>query len=187
MLRRLVTTVRDFYADRRSGLALLVSAIILIYGGGAVLFWFHAIYLGEGGPAVSPWLHWALDSTAGFIGLIPPIAVILPVAARAGTPARFAVTGGVLLAFATAPGPLLHDTLVARGTFVADRVERLFGRGYEPTGEPQELPLLVEAIQQVGAAIPVYVTLFALAWLLVHRLVPPHRTRGAGAPPPDGG
>src|SRR5439155_8840188 len=57
-----------FYGDRLAWIALAVSAFIICYGGGAVLFWFHAIYLGEGGPAISPTAHWLLDSTAGLIG-----------------------------------------------------------------------------------------------------------------------
>lgn len=229
-----VAVVRAFYSNRRAWLALLVSAVILTYGGGAVLFWFHAIYLGEGGPAISPWLHWVLDSTAGFVGLTPPITVILPLAAwiarqpaassvssdpvaeadfavgsrlavgssatvefapgagaghtavagqAAGTarsaavatrrvhPLRFAVAGGVLMAVVTAPGPVLHDLLVARGTFIGDKAEQWFGNGSEPTGGPQEVSWLAEAGQQVGAGLPVYVTMFVVDWLVVHRLV----------------
>lgn len=191
-LGSVATVVRTFYSNRRAWLALLASAVILSYGGGAVLFWFHAIYLGEGGPAVSPWLHWVLDSTAGFVGLTPPIAVILPLAAwmarlpaavsegpdgsaAVGTqgvhPLRFAVVGGALMAVVTAPGPFLHDLLVARGTFIGDQAERWFGNGDEPTGSPQEVTWLVEAAQQVGAGLPVYATMFVVAWLVVHRVV----------------
>jgi hypothetical protein len=71
----------DYYRDRLARRALIVCALALAYGGGAVMFWVHAVYLGEKGPAISPYLHWALDSTAGFIGLTPPLAVILPLAA----------------------------------------------------------------------------------------------------------
>jgi hypothetical protein len=66
---------------------LALCAIALTYGGGAAMFWFHAIELGEGGPAISPWPHWGLDSTAGFLGLTPLIAVIVPVAAWAAVDA----------------------------------------------------------------------------------------------------
>ena len=52
---RVHSTVRTFYAQHRGWRGLLISSLILTYAGGAVMFWYHAIYLGEGGPAISPW------------------------------------------------------------------------------------------------------------------------------------
>jgi hypothetical protein len=191
------STFRSFYAEHRGWRALLVSSLILTYAGGAALFWYHAIYLGEGGPAISPWHHWLLDSTAGFIGLTPAIALILPIAHRFATtepdgtmpaptpapapapaatssphvhPARFAVVGGTLLAFVTAPAPLLHDELIGQGTWLADRATHLFGRHHVPTGSEHEVPKVLEMAQQVVAAIPIYVVLMSVTLLALRAL-----------------
>src|ERR1051326_6950742 len=125
--RRLVLLLRTFY---RTGLAwrgFLITLALLAYGGGAVLFYFHAIVLGEKGPAISPVEHWLLDSTLGFIGLSPAVFLIVPLAAHAtmGTASAagrvgrgpYAVLGGAMFALATAPGPLLHNLIVGRGTW----------------------------------------------------------------------
>ena len=185
------STIRSFYAEHRGWRALLVSSLILTYAGGAALFWYHAIYLGEGGPAISPWHHWLLDSTAGFIGLTPAIALILPIAHRFATtepggegptaapaatsspdvhPARFAVVGGTLLAFVTAPAPILHDELIGQGTWLADRVTHLFGRHHVPTGSEHEVPKVLEMAQQVVAAIPIYIVLMSVTLLALRAL-----------------
>jgi hypothetical protein len=131
--------VRAFYADPLAWTGLAVAMLVLTYGGGAVMFWFHAVYLGEGGPAISPWLHWAMDSSAGCIGLTPAIALIIPLAAgtsledRPGggsvrvRPGLFALVGGVLLAVVTAPAPLVHDTLLARGTWLGEKATTMWG------------------------------------------------------------
>ncbi|MGH9211018.1 MAG: hypothetical protein ACRD2C_10090 [Acidimicrobiales bacterium] len=177
--RILVAAIREFYAEPGSWLALATCSLVLTYGGGALMFWFHAIYLGEGGPAISPWLHWLLDSTAGFVGLTPAIALILPVAAWLATPtgsrprtprstfARRALLGGGLLAVVTAPAPLLHDALIGRGTWLADHVTDLLGNGPRPRSEHQHVPALVEMARQVGFGVPTYVVLTAIALLAV--------------------
>jgi hypothetical protein len=164
--------LRTFYEEHRAWRGLLVASLILTYGGGAVMFWFHAIYLGEGGPAISPWHHWLLDSTAGFIGLTPVIAIIVPFAAAISSRndprtnhLMFAIVAGVLLAFVTAPAPILHDHLIGRGTWLAERVTHLLGHHHVATGEPQELPVPLEMGEQVAAGIPTYVTLMGLSWL----------------------
>lgn len=185
--RVLAQIVRSFYADRLGSVALLMCAVILTYGGGAAMFWFHAIYLGEGGPAISPWLHWALDSTAGFIGLTPPISIILPVAAWVTAPAsgsinpagsrrpiRFAVIGGVLLALVAAPGPVLHDTFLGRGTWLADQITEWWGghEYHEWTGTPQEASIPVKIGQQIAAGALIYVCLMWIAVCLLRWLAP---------------
>jgi hypothetical protein len=179
--------MRDFYADPVAWAGLAVCTLILTYGGGAVMFWFHAIYLGEGGPAVSPYLHWALDSSAGFLGLTPPIALILPIAAwtamepgpwgdrigrvRVG---RFALVGGVLLAVVTAPAPLIHDSFLARGTWLADHITKMWGGPQYISGhvhhEAEASPVF-EMAQQVVAGIPTYVPLMFIGLMMARGLI----------------
>jgi hypothetical protein len=198
------STVRAFYAEHRGWRALLVSSLILTYAGGAALFWYHAIYLDEGGPAISPWHHWLLDSTAGFVGLTPAIALILPIAHRFATTgpdgappggtsspsspssprvhtARFSIVGGTLLAFVTAPAPILHDELIGQGTWLAGRVTELFGRHHVPTGSEHEVPEILEMVQQVAAAIPIYIVLMSVTLVVLRALQasgPPVRPGG---------
>lgn len=176
LLRAYVSVIRSFYDRRSSWIVLLACVVALAYGGGLVMFWFHVVYLEEGGPAIAPWLHWLLDSTAGVAAFIPMVAVVLPLAARrqaplhpAPTPGavsvrpmRTALASGPIFALFTAPAPILHDELVGRGTWLADEVTRLAGNGYEPTGEPQHVPLVVEMVQQVAVGVPTYV---AFMWL----------------------
>jgi hypothetical protein len=169
--RPLSVTIRDFYADRVAYVILLLTGIIVAYGGGAVMFWFHSIYLNEGGPAISPWLHWFIDSTVGFLALTPVLAVILPTAAwlaqrrgrRTGT-LRFAVVAGALLALIAMPAPIMHDGLIGRGTWMAAQITELWGHGHVPTGRPQEVSVVVAMEQQLAAGIPTYV---AVLWLTV--------------------
>jgi len=162
----------DFYRDPVAWLGLLVSALVLAYGGGVVMFLLHAIYLGEGGPAISPVAHWALDSTAGFVGLTPAIALIVPLAVWASSdghrirPAVYALVGGAMFALATAPGPILHDLLVGRGTWVAAQVTSWVGNAGAPTTPPVNLPHTTSIVWQLVVGLPTYVLLTALAlWL----------------------
>jgi len=190
------STVRTFYAEHRGWRAVLVASLILGYAGGAVMFWFHAIYLGEGGPAISPWHHWLLDSTAGFLALSPAIALILPVAYWFATSrpdglptgrvnvARFAVVGGVLLAFVTAPAPILHDELIGRGTWLAGQVTDLLGHHHVVTGSEQEVPEIMEMVQQVAIGIPTYVSLMAVTLLAIRLVSRSARARAASAADP---
>jgi hypothetical protein len=187
-----VAAVRDFYSKPVAWFGLLVCGIGLAYGGGAVLFWFHSVYLGEGGPAISPWMHWLVDSSAGFLGLTPVIALMLPLAvwvatspshsARAGRRpehaarqhrttalARGALLGGGLLALTTAPAPLLHDALIGRGTWLAARITELLGGDYQPTGHPRHASVLVRMAEQVTVAVPTYAVFTALGLLALRR------------------
>jgi hypothetical protein len=196
--RYLVAVVRDFYADPVAWLGLVICTLILTYVGGASMFWFHALYLGEGGPAISPWLHWGLDSSAGFLGLTPFIAIIIPIAAwtamlpgpgevtigavRAG---RFALVGGVLLALVTAPAPLFHDTFLARGTWLADHLTDMWGGPEYLTGHVHhrdEGNALIAMVQQVGWGIITYIPLMFVALLAVRLLTRPFRRSLATEP-----
>jgi hypothetical protein len=185
LLGRLLTVLRPrtyleiflgFYSDRAARLALIVSSLILAYGGGAIMFWFHAIYLQEGGPAISNTTHWLLDSTVGFIGLTPAIALMLPVTAWIATdpaqpfrvrPAWYAIVGGTMFAFITAPGPLLHNALVGRGTWIADQATAAWGTGQVPVGTPRHFPPLQDMTMQVLAGLPTYIPLMLLCLLVV--------------------
>ncbi len=180
----------NFYRDPLAWFGLLVSMLILAYLGGAVMFILHAGVLGELGPAIPPVTHWALDSTLGFIGLAPIVALILPLAAwaacpdeSAARPAIFAVVGGVLFAFGTAPGPVAHDLLVGRGTWLANQVTELLGgttvlehaQHVEPVSESLSIGL------QVLVGVPTYVALVWLALVAVRRVVQTRQaTREAG-------
>ncbi len=58
-----VQALRGFYAQPLARRVLLTTSILLTYGGGAAMFWLHAIHRGEKGPAINHWFHWLLDST----------------------------------------------------------------------------------------------------------------------------
>lgn len=162
--------IREFYRSPAAWATLGVFTIVLVYGGGGMMFWYHSIYLGEGGPAISPGLHWFIDSSAGLIALTPALAVILPVATqRLSMRSRsdllatiyFAATGGALFALATVPGPVLHDNFVGRGTWLADHITRLYGDG-RPLSSAHQLEAPVSMSLQFAFGLPVYV---ALMWL----------------------
>jgi hypothetical protein len=166
--------LRAYYRDRVAWVGLLVFAVLLAYGGGAVMFWFHAIYLGEGGPAISPWLHWLLDSTAGFVGLTPALVILMPLvasvtAAPIARPGRYALLIGTLFAFVTAPGPIVHNAFVGRGTWVANHVTALLGGGRAPS-PVHHVPPIVDIAGQVAVGLPTYILLAGLALLIVRAL-----------------
>ena len=163
--------LRGYYRDPLARWALIVFALLLAYGGGAVMFWFHAEYLHEGGPAISPWLHWLLDSTAGFVGLTPALALIMPLTARltAARTGPYVLATGTLFAFITAPGPLVHNALVGRGTWVARHVTALLGNG-RPLGPAHHIPPVVDIAGQVAVGLPTYVAITGLALLAVRFL-----------------
>lgn len=178
----LLRLIKDFYRQPFAWLLLVVSTVTLVYGGGAAMFWYHSYFLGEGGPAISPYLHWFVDSTAGLIGLAPVLFVILPVAARAAwdaqpsdkghatghvrtiRPVSFVAVSGILFALATAPGPIVHDNLVGRGTWLAGEITRLWGDG-RPLPQHHQLTPVVAVLTQEAFGLPLYVAL--LGGLLV--------------------
>jgi len=157
-----------FYRDPMAWFGLAVSLAILAYAGGAVMFVLHAEVLGEQGPAIPAVDHWLLDSTLGFLGLAPAVALILPLAAWAASPEPgdgvrpgvYAGVGGILFAFATGPGPIAHDLLVGRGTWLADKVTSMI-TGAAPLGHvhgdgiPQSLSIGL----QVAVGLPTYTLL----------------------------
>jgi hypothetical protein len=168
----------DFYRDRTARTALLLTSAVLCYVGGAGMFWFHAVYLAEGGPAI-PWqAHWLLDSSFGFLALTPALGLILPfatwvaqVAAPRPVPWLYAMVTGGLFAVVTIPGPLAHDTVVGRGTWIADHVTRLIGDPGTALGPVTHYPVLAELAQQLGVGLPWYagltmLTLPLLRWTL---------------------
>lgn len=171
-IRAPINFILDYYRRPSAWLGIGVTALIMIYIGGLPMFWFHSILLGEGGPAISPALHWFIDSTAG-LALAPILFVLLPYATRFATAApgaiasyRFALFGGGLFALFTGPGPWLHNTFVGRGTWLADQVTRLWGddRSLPPF---VEVPIAMSMALQVAFGLPVYV---ALMWLVFHIL-----------------
>lgn len=171
-LTRLRALVTAFYRDRLAWAALAVTAVFLVYVGGAAMFWVHADYLGEPGPQIRPILHYALDSTAGFVGLTPPLFVILPFAVWAGRrvgggvrPWRYALAGGSVFGLVTAGGPFAHDSLVARGTWIARHVTQLVGTAGAPAGPGTDVPLAESILAQLVAGLPVYILLM---WLSLH-------------------
>jgi hypothetical protein len=186
LIRRTIAAYVGFYRDRLAWLALMISAVLLCYGGGAIMFWFHAVHLGEGGPAISPYAHWLLDSTLGFVGLVPPLFLFLPLAtagarALAGksaphlVPWLYVAITGSLFAVITTPGPILHDRLVGRGTWVATQVTRLIGDPSATLTPTHHYPLLAQLTQQLGAAFPVYIALTGVSVLIVRALVTTRR------------
>ena len=198
---RWIDMVRGFYGSRIAKLGLLVSAAFLTYGGGAVMFWFHAIVRGEAGPAIDNVHHWLLDSTLGFVALTPILALILPVAVRhasgiAGSHARVRLgvyVGATALAFTafTGPGPLLHNAVAGAGTPLADLATRIFGEAPEMLAHDMHVARspLSEGLLQLAVGLPTYTLCVWLALALVRRSVrtarrrPLRGTRTAVRPP----
>jgi len=173
--------LRSFYAEPVSWLALMVTTTVLAYGGGAVMFWFHALYRGELGPAISPWYHWLLDSSLGFFGLMPAVFLILPAAlwilqrtrqgSRLARTGRYVALVGAIFAAVTGPGPLLHDLIAGRGTWLARSAQTLVGM--DPSVlHRQEVAhsLMSESLWQVGLGIPLYIALACLGLVTIRML-----------------
>lgn len=175
-----LAALRTFYSRAEGWLALAVSAVFLTYGGGAVMFWLHAIERGERGPAISDWSHWLLDSTLGFVALSPVLFFVVPFGAWAG--GRQATRGdrrrlwvyivvvGTLFALMTGPGPLLHNAVAGAGTPVAGLAMRVFGHDAavaERSMHAMEHSPLTEGLLQVAVGVPVYIGLTWLALCVV--------------------
>lgn len=192
-MRPIMQAMVDFYRDRLSWLALAVTSVLMCYIGGAAMFWFHAVKLGEGGPAISWQAHWLLDSTFGFVVLTPVLLVLLPMATWAAqalgrgadrlVPWLYAVIAGTAFAVVATPGPIAHDLVVGRGTWLATEVTRLIGNPGAVLPPKHEYPVLAALTQQFGAGVPLYVALMGLAVLVV-RVIAGRRVPGnAGASP----
>ena len=168
--------VRAFYSRPVGWMALFVTSAVLAYGGGGVMFWFHAIYRGERGPAIGDVQHWLFDSTLGFLALTPALFLILPAGLWALERARvgslrakaliYPLVVGVLFGVVTGPGPFLHDTLVGGGTPLARMAEQVFG--FDPAIAARNAEAAVHSTAssmalQVAVGIPVYVAFGVLA------------------------
>jgi hypothetical protein len=188
MARRATTSYLTFYRDPVAWVAVAVNAVILCYVGGLAMFWFHAIHLAEGGPAISWYAHWLLDSTFGFLALTPALVLLMPPAIAAAralvgqatpglVPWMFVAIFGFLFAVVTMPGPIAHNMFVGRGTWIANEATKLVG---DPSATPPpavHYPILADMTQQLGAGIPVYIVLTGVSLLLV-RAVLGARRRG---------
>lgn len=183
-----VRTYRDFYRDPASRFALLVTTVMMCYVGGIAMFWFHAIYLEEGGPAVGWTVHWLLDSSFAFVALTPALALIMPfavwvartlgAASRRWIPWVYAVVAGTAFAFVTAPGPIAHDLIVGRGTWLADRVTEALGDPTAPHVAGDHYPPLAAMTQQLGAGVPLYVALMAVTVAMLRAMLRPSPAPG---------
>jgi hypothetical protein len=180
--RAIPQALRAFYRDRLSWLALMITSIVLCYGGGLAMFWFHAIELGEGGPAISWYTHWLLDSTVGFVALTPVLFVVIPLAVYwsgivselkrpAAALATYVILAGGLFALATVPGPVVHNAFVGRGTWLADRVTEMIGDPSAPLTPAQEYSVSALLSQQLGAAVAIYLVLTLLSVLMIRWLM----------------
>lgn len=180
---------RQFYAQTLARRMLATTSVLLAYGGGAAMFWLHAIHRGERGPAINHWFHWVLDSSLGFLALTPLLFFILPAALwglsrlrgqRSASLVVYAGVVGLLFALATAPGPLLHTLVAGAGTPLAEAATNLFGS--DPgVAAHHHLPAVshspaASVLVQVAVGVPVY---GAVTWLSFHvvRMTVPTRRR----------
>jgi hypothetical protein len=191
-LPELTVAARDFYADRRSRLSLLIGAPLLCYGGGAVMFEVHYGIRRECGPAINAAWHWLLDSTIGFIALTPLLAVLLPAAAimvnrRTGGALAVPRLGphallvGAGFALATAPGPFVHDKLASEHRPLARMATAFFGQdpaALAHNAHGLEHSMISEGLVQLAVGLPVYVTLLWLTVLLIRTLAGSRRSAG---------
>ncbi|HYN93886.1 MAG TPA: hypothetical protein VES42_08560 [Pilimelia sp.] len=180
--RALPQALLGFYRDRLSWVVLGVTSVMLCYVGGLIMFWFHAVELGEGGPAISWQAHWLLDSTFAFIALTPALALIIPLAVawsrvvatsshRHVMQWAYAIIAGGLFALATTPGPLAHDMLVGRGTWIADRLTQWIGDPGAPLAPVTDYPMSAALTQQLGAGVALYVAMALVTTLMIRGLV----------------
>lgn len=177
-------TVRAFYSRPIGWVALFATSAFLAYGGGGVMFWFHAIYRGEHGPPINDWYHWLYDSSLGFAALTPALFLILPFAllalgwARIGSgrvkAAAYVLLVGVAFGVVTGPGPILHDALVGRDAPLGRLAVDIFGRDPAVAARGAEAAshsMLSEVVLQVLVGIPVYILAGLLALAAVRGLI----------------
>lgn len=173
-------TLRAFYSRPLGWFALVVTSLTVSYVGGGVMFWFHAIYRGEQGPAINDVVHWFFDSSLGFAALTPALLFILPAALLALD--RTHVRGermkatiyvgivGVLFGVVTGPGPFMHDTLVGRAAPLGRLAVRIFG--YDPAAAARVADAahhspVTEGLLQVLVGVPVYIATGLIALTVV--------------------
>jgi hypothetical protein len=174
--RDLVDGFIAYYRDPLARRVLLITTLVMSYAGGLAMFWYHAEHLGEAGPNI-PWgFHWLLDSTLGFIGLTPALAIMLPLVsdltARLSSDARrvrWIFTGlmGLGFAVATIPGPLVHYHLIGRETWLGEHLTALFGNANAPVPAANEYAAFVAMRLQFTSAIPLYVGLMAITVMAI--------------------
>lgn len=183
--------LRAFYSRPLGwGAAIFVSAVLSFVGGG-LMFWLHAIYRGEKGPAIDYWQHWLLDSSLGFVALTPVVLLLLPAVlwtlgrrGEGGGRVRvglYVVVVGTLFALVTGPGPLLHNAIAGAGTPLANLATDVFG--YDPDIEAQhhhapERSALSEGVLQVAVGVPAYSLLTLLSIFVVRKVVAARRRDG---------
>jgi hypothetical protein len=180
--RGATSAVRAFYARPIGWLALIVTSAFMAYGGGGVMFWFHAILRGENGPPIAHLWHWMFDATLGFMALTPALFLILPLGLRAldwagirsarVRAATYVAVVGVLFGVVTGPGPLLHDALVGRNTWLGRLAVEVFGydAGVAAGNAAAAHSGLSSVLLQVAVGIPVYIAAGLLALATVRAL-----------------
>ncbi len=185
-----------YYRSRAAVHTLLLLDLVLSYVGGAFFFWVHAIVLGERGPDIAHWQHWLLDSSIAFVGLLPRLAVLLPLSRPAAErvqrhlpviPPALARTASLGLPFAlvTAAGPLAHDVLVGENTPLANAVTQWLSNSHHPmAAEAHGAPVqgggyLADIGVQVAFGVPLYTILVTAAFVLICRRTCQHLERPA--------
>jgi len=167
-----VSRVGTFYAQRSSRVTAALTSVILCYGGGGAMFWLHAIYRGEQGPAIAAPYHWLLDSTLGLVALSPVIFFLIPAVHhllsrhRAGVQA-LAVGAG--FALVTTPGPVFHDQAVGGGMPLAQLATNVFGRDLAVAARNLHAvshSASSECLLQLAVGLPVYIVLTQMAFAL---------------------
>ena len=170
--------VRAFYRRPIAWAGLLVTSALLTFGGGAVMFWFHAVVRGEQGPAIADSHHWLLDSTLGFVALTPVLAVIVPLAVWAAgrpgggraAPRVYVAAVAVLFTVTTGPGPFLHNVVAGEGTPLAQVAIGVFGEDERVSMRNMhvhERSPVGEGLLQLAVGLPVYLACTWLALVLV--------------------
>lgn len=175
--------IRAFYARPIAWVALIVTSVLLAYGGGAVMFWFHAVLRKEKGPPINNWYHWLFDSSLGFVVLTPALALIMPAALAAVSRARhrseaakatlYVLLVGVLFGITTGPGPFLHDLLAGRGKPLARLAVNIFGYNAgvaAATAHVREHWIGAECLLQILVGVPVYSVIGLLALAIVRTI-----------------
>lgn len=188
---KLAQVLRAFYSRPLGWGAMLAVSAALAYAGGAVMFWLHAIYRGEQGPAIGYWQHWFLDSTLGFVALTPAVFLLLPtvlwrLSRRKGSKGRarvglYVVIVGSLFALVTGPGPVLHNAIAGAETPLADLATDVFGRDPDIARQHAHAPArspVTGGLLQVAVGIPVYSLLSVASILAVRKVVGARRRDG---------
>lgn len=178
--RKALDLVRLHYRDPLAWRVLLVTSVAYCYGAGLVLFWYHSIALGKGGPAMHWSAHWLIDDTIAFLALTPVLALAQPFIAawsvrlsrnprRSGAAARpwfwYIPLCGLVFALVTAPGPHVHDAVVGAGTPLAELLVSAIGNPEAATTHAHHYAAPVQAFQQVAAGAVVYPLFMALTVL----------------------